>query len=131
MERCRLIGLGLIMVFVSGCGVGMKESLRGVAGISTKILDDNISSAEAKEFALGYDAVYSKTREIIAEIKAYIYAVDDSKNLVAIYVSNDDTTPVGIFFKKIDGAKTQVRVSSPSRFAREFIAAKIFSGLGK
>jgi hypothetical protein len=131
MERCKLIGLGLVMVIVCGCGVGMKESLRGVAGISTKVLEDNLSSAESKEFNLGYDAAYSKTREIIKEIKGYIYAEDKSKDLIAMYVTEEDTTPVGIFFKAVDNAKTRVSISSPSKFAKELIAGKIFSGLEK
>ena len=131
MERCKLIGLGLIMVFVSGCGVGLKESLRGVAGISTKILEDNLSSATSKEFNLDYDAAFSKAEKIIKEIGGYIYAVDKSKNLIAIYVTESDTTPVGIFFKGLGNTKTRVLISSPSKFAKELIAGKIFSGLEK
>jgi hypothetical protein len=131
MDRKKLIGRGLIMVFVSGCGVGMKESLRGVAGISTKVLENNLSSADSKEFNLDYDAVYSKALKIIKEIGAYIYAVDKSKDLVAIYVTEDDTTPVGVFFKAVDSTKTRVLISSPSKFAKELISGKIFSGLEK
>jgi hypothetical protein len=131
MKRCGLIGLGLIMVFVSGCGVGMKESLRGVAGISTKVLEDNLAGATAKEFNLDYDSVFSKVLKIIPEIGSYIYTVDKTKNLVAIYVAPEDTTPVGIFFKALGNAKTQVSIASPSKFAQELIAGKIFSGLEK
>jgi hypothetical protein len=57
--------------------------------------------------------------------------VDKSKNLIAIYVSEDDTTPVGIFFKVLDNTRTQVSVSSPSKFAQELISGKIFPGLEK
>lgn len=131
MKRCKLIGLGMVMVLVCGCGVGMKESLRGVAGISTKVLEDNLPSAESKEFNLGYDPAYSKTRKIIQDIKGYIYAEDKSRDLIAIYVTEEDTTPVGIFFKSVDNAKTRVSISSPSKFAKELIAGKIFSGLEK
>ncbi|MCX5708509.1 MAG: hypothetical protein NTY14_06025 [Candidatus Omnitrophica bacterium] len=131
MGRCKLIGLGLIMVFVSGCGVGMKESLRGVAGVSTKVLEDNLSGADSKEFDLAYDAVYSQVQKIVKEIGAYVYAVDKSKNLIAIYVTEEDTTPVGIFFKGLDNNKTRVSISSPSKFAKEIISGKIFSGLEK
>lgn len=131
MERCKLIGLGLIIVLVSGCGIGLKESLRGAAGISTKVLEDNLSTAESKEFNLGYDFVYSKVQKIIEEIKGHIYAADKPKNLIAIYVTEQDTTPVGIFFKALDNTKTRVLISSPSKFAKELIAGKIFSGLEK
>jgi len=125
-----LLGLA-VSLFCAGCGVGMKESLRGVAGISTEVLEDNLSSAASKEFNLNYDAAYSKALKIIKEIGGYIYAVDKPKNLVAIYVTEGDTTPVGVFFKSLDNTKTQVLISSPSKFAKEFIAGKIFSGLEK
>jgi hypothetical protein len=53
-----LLGVAIIL-FCSGCGVGMKESLRGVAGVSTKVLEDNLSSANSKEFNLDYGAADS------------------------------------------------------------------------
>jgi hypothetical protein len=122
---------GAVLIFSAGCGPGMKESLRGVAGISTKVLEDNLATADSKEFDLDYTAVYSKTQKIIQEIGAYVYTVNKSKNLIAIYVSSEDTTPVGIFFKEISSVRTRVSVSSPSKFAKELIAGKIFSGLEK
>ena len=120
-----------VLLFCSGCGVGMKESLRGFTGVSTKILEDNLPGADSKEFDLAYDVAYSRVQKVIKEIKAYIYSVDKSKNLIAIYVSEEDTTPVGIFFKGSDNAKTRVLISSPSKFAKELISGKIFSGLEK
>jgi hypothetical protein len=120
-----------ILLFCAGCSVGMKESLRGVAGVSTKVLEDNLSGADSKEFDLAYDAAYSRVRKTIKEIEAYIYAEDKPKNFIAIYVTEEDTTPVGIFFKRLDNNKTQVSISSPSKFAKELISGKIFSGLEK
>jgi hypothetical protein len=132
-SRCsKVMWLGVaVLLFCAGCGVGMKESLKGVAGVSTKILEDNLPGAESQEFNLDHDVAYSKVQKIIKEINAYIYEVDKSKNLIAIYVTEEDTTPVGIFFKGVDNAKTRVSISSPSKFAKELIAEKIFSGLGK
>jgi hypothetical protein len=129
-HKAVLLGLA-VLLFCAGCGVGMKESLRGVVGVSTKILEDNLSGATSQEFNLDYDTAYSKTLKVIKDIGGYIYAVDNSKNLIAIYVTEDDTTPVGIFFKSLDKTKTQVLISSPSKFAKELIAGKIFSGLEK
>ena len=51
--------------------------------------------------------------------------------MLALYVSQDDTTPVGIFFKEIDANNTQMEVSSPSKFAKEFIAKRVFSTFDK
>ncbi len=121
----------LVLLFCSGCCAGLKENLRGMAGISTKVLEDNLPSALTKEFNLGYDAAYAKTKSILKEINAFIYALDESKKLIAVYVSEKDTTPVGVFFKEIDSGKVQLQVSSPSSYARELIAGKVFSGLEK
>jgi hypothetical protein len=46
--------------------------------------------------------------------------------MIAIYVSETDTTPVGLFFKEIDKSNTQVEVSSPSTYAKELISEKVF-----
>lgn len=127
----KIILLMAVLLFSSGCGVRLKEGLRGVAGVSTKVLEDKLSSALTKEFNLDYNTVYSKTIDILKNINAYIYAIDNSKNLIAIYVSQTDTTPVGIFFKGLNKTKTQVRVSSPSPYAKELIAGKLFAGLEK
>jgi hypothetical protein len=129
-RRAVLLGLGFLL-FCAGCSVGMKESLRGVAGVSTKVLEDNLPGADSKEFNLDHDAAYSKVQKVIKEIGAYIYAVDKSRDLIAIYVTEEDTTPVGIFFKGLDNAKTLVSISSPSKFAKEIISGKLFSGLEK
>jgi hypothetical protein len=59
-------------------------------------------------------------------IGAYIYVKDIKKHMIAIYVSETDTTPVGLFFKEIDKSNTQVEVSSPSTYAKELISEKVF-----
>lgn len=129
-NNCILLLL-LALFFCAGCGAGLRENLRGIAGISTKTLEDNLPNAAVQEFNLGYGAAYSKTKSILKEINAFIYTLDESQKLIALYVSEKDTTPVGIFFKEIGGGKVQLQVSSPSSYAKEFIAGKIFAGLEK
>jgi hypothetical protein len=46
--------------------------------------------------------------------------------MIAVYVSESDTTPVGVFFKGVDNSNTEISVSSPSLYAKELIA-KILS----
>jgi hypothetical protein len=65
----------------------------------------------------------------LKDIGAYIYAEDKKKDLIAIYVSENNTTPVGLFFQETDNLHTQIEISSPSSFARDLIAEKIFSNL--
>ena len=127
----RLLLVLMVLLFCCGCSVGFKEGLRGFAGVSTKVLEDNLQSAASKEFDLSYSETYSAALDILKEIKAYIYEVDNSKDLIAIYVSEQDTTPVGIFFKQVHKSRTRVLVSSPSTNAKELISGKIFTELEK
>ncbi len=120
-----------VLLFFAGCSTGMKESLRGIAGVSTKVLEDELPKAVSQEFNLSYDTAYSKVNNILQGIKAYIYAVDNPRKLIAVYVSETDTTPVGIFFQEISKVKTRIQVSSPSQYAKELISKKLFTGLEK
>jgi len=131
MKNHKMILLIAVLLLCGGCVARVKEGLRGIAGVSTKVLEDNLSGAITKEFNLDYNTAYFKAKEVLKNIKAYIYAIEDSKNLIAVYVSEIDTTPVGIFFKGLDKAKTQVQVSSPSTYAKELIAGKLFAGMEK
>jgi len=124
-----LISLTGIM-FIAGC-VGFKEGLRGFAGISTKVLEEGKPNAISSSFNYDYNTCYLKVREILKDIGAYIYAKDSQKKMIAIYVSEEDTTPVGIFFEEVDKANTKIQVSSPSVYAKELISGKIFSTLEK
>jgi len=104
------------------------EGAKGFAGISTKSLEEGRKGAILKQVNYDYNTCYYKTKEfLITHTKAYIYAQGLKKHMLAIYVSEEDTTPVGIFFKEIDAANTQIEVSSPSTYAKEFIAGKVFS----
>lgn len=111
----------------SGCGGGFKEVVRGVAGNSTKVLKDTREAAAAKDFSCGYDDCLEKARKILSDMKTYVYAVEDG--LVAVYVSEDDTTPVGVFFSSDDAGTTKIEVSSPSGSARDRISRKLFAGM--
>jgi hypothetical protein len=67
--------------------------------------------------------------EELVAAKAYVYARDAATHLTAVYVSETDTTPVGIFLEPVDTATTRVLVSSPSSSARDLISGKLFSAL--
>ncbi len=122
--------LVLFVILASGCA-SVKETAKGIMGVSTKELGKNRDGAIKEVFNCEYKVCYNETMGIIKETGAYIYAVDVPNNLVAVYVSQTDTTPVGIFFKKIDAANTQIEVSSPSTYGKELIAKNIFTRLKK
>ncbi len=120
---CSVIGL-------LGCET-IEEGAKGVIGISTRALEKARKDAIVKTFNYDYATCYAMTQEALKHMHAYIYAHNMKKHMIAVYVSEEDTTPVGIFFQEIDKANTQVEVSSLSTYAKEFISEKFFSVLEK
>jgi hypothetical protein len=116
------------VILASGCAT-LKEAAKGIAGISTEALEKGRKDAIRRTFNCDYPTGYNKTKEILQHIGTYIYAQDQKKKMIAIYVSEEDTTPVGIFFKEIDATHTQLEVSSPSTYAKEFISVRVFLAL--
>jgi hypothetical protein len=117
----------LIGSMTAGCAAGT-EVARGVLGVSTKILEDGRKDAVRKTVAHGADECFIKAEESLKKAGAYIYARNKLTHMMAVYVSETDTTPVGIFMTAQDN-QTLVEVSSPSSFAKDFIAEKLFVDL--
>jgi hypothetical protein len=126
--RFAVVGFGLAVSLFTGCA-GMKEVVRSVAGTSTREVEKSRKNSIKKVFKCDYFTCYAKTQDALKRIGAYVYAEDKEKDLIAIYVSEKDTTPVGLFFQDIDNTHTQIEISSPSSFARDSIAEKIFANL--
>lgn len=119
--------IGLLL----GCATVIEGS-KAFAGISTRSLEEQRKSAIIKKVNYDYDTCYNKTKEaLVTGIGAYIYAQSLKKHMIAVYVSREDTTAVGVFFTEIDADNTQIEVSSLSTYAKEFIAGKLFSALEK
>lgn len=130
----------LLITVLSGCSI-IKEMGKGFAGVSTQVLEDKRKDALKKSFALDYNDCYAKVKDILAKDtsakgtldkgsdKPYIYSEDTRKEMIAVYLSETDTTPVGIFFTKESAINTLIEISSPSIYAKEEIAKRIFTGL--
>ena len=127
---CIIALLGYCVIALLGCGT-IKEAAKGFMGISTRSLEKARKDAIIKTFNYDYFTCYTKTLDILKSMQAYIYMQSIKKHMIAIYVSEKDTTPVGLFFKEIDTANTQVEVSSLSTYAKEFISGKVFFVLDK
>ena len=128
---CIVISIFAFCIFnFMGCAL-LWEGVKGLAGVSTRALEDNRKTAITKAFNYDYFTCYTKTLDILKSMQAYIYMQSIKKHMIAIYVSEKDTTPVGLFFKEIDTANTQVEVSSLSTYAKEFISGKVFPILDK
>jgi hypothetical protein len=117
-----------VVLFLGGCA-SFQEGMKGFSGVSTKILVDGRKDALVKSFDYDYATCNTKVLAILNDIEAYIYAKDAFDHMIAVYVSAKDTTPVGIFLKTLEANKTQVEVSSPSTYAKEWMANKIFTAL--
>jgi len=130
----------LLSTVLLGCAT-IKDLPKGIAGVSTRVLEDSRKDALKKSFALNYNDCYAKVKDILVKntlVKdtldkpaeaPYIYSEDSRKKMIAIYLSETDTTPVGIFFTEESTTSTLIEVSSPSIYAKEEIAKKIFSGI--
>jgi len=128
MRRMKLFLLFFILCFLSGCS-GLKEATRGFAGVSTKILEDKRGEAIKKDLNGDLLTMHGKIKDILKKEDLYVYRDDPAKNLIAIYASDTDTAPVGIFLTEIDKSNTRIEISSPSTYGKEVIANIIFSSL--
>ncbi len=128
MRIVRLCFLFFIFCFLSGCS-GFKETTRGFLGVSTKILEDNREGAMKKDFNADLPTIHQKIKDILKIEGAYVYRDDLSANLIALYLSDTDTTPVGIFLTEVDKNSTRIEVASPSTYGKEVIADIIFGTL--
>lgn len=121
--------LSILWAVAAGAGcAAVTEAGRGIAGVSTKVLEDNRDSAVQRSYPVGLARCREMVEAVLADSKVYMYARNEQKQMLAFYMSASDTTPVGVFFVPQGTASTQVQVSSPSRYARELIADKIAAG---
>ena len=125
----------LLVICVFSCSVlaiscaTMREIGKGIAGTSTKVLEDGRANAITKDFRYDYFTSYTKALDALRDMGAYIYTQSLKGHMIAVYVSKRDTTPVGVFFKEIGVNNTQVEVSSPSLTAKALISARLFKSL--
>jgi hypothetical protein len=120
----------ILATVLSGCAT-VKEMGKGFIGVSTQVLEQKRKDALKKSFALDYKRCYLKVKDILNQKnkESNIYAQDSKEKFIAIYLSPSDTTPVGIFFTEEPGGNTLIEISSPSIYAKEEIANRIFTGI--
>lgn len=112
------------IIYLSGCA-GVTDSAKGILGVSTKVLVDGKPSAIKATYPVGYLKCRDTVNGVLSENKVYVYARDESKKMIAFYLTANDTTPAGVFFSAQNSTATEVAVASPSRYAKEFISDKI------
>ncbi|MFA6384805.1 MAG: hypothetical protein WCY10_05485 [Candidatus Omnitrophota bacterium] len=131
-QENRAIFAAICCAAVVGAGCcGFKEGSRGFLGVSTKVLEDGRQNAISRTYPVNYAKCLETVNTALADSKAYVYARKDADKMIAFYLTESDTTPVGVFFTEKDGSATEVAVSSPSRYAKEFITDKIAAGFNK
>lgn len=120
----------VLLLSTAGCAT-LKEGAKRVMGISTKELEKGRKNALVKEMPYDYFTTYTKTLDILKQLNFYIYEQNIKRHMIAIYISEADTTPVGLFFKELDANRTQMEFSSPSTYAKEYVLGKISSAFEK
>jgi len=123
-----IIILTLALSLLSGCA-RTEEVAKGILGISTKSLEDLRPQAIKETINADLNTCYSNSLEILNKSKMYIYRQDREKGVIAVYLSETDTTPVGIFFTKIDDRQTLIEITSRSLYAKESAATELLSEL--
>ena len=124
----RLILILLAISFIYGCA-GVKEAARGFAGISTKALEESRPDAIKKSYNMNFYAAHRKVKEVLKKAGSFIYRDDPKADLIAVYLSEKDTTPVGVFFTEMGKDIILVEVSSPSTYGKETISKYVFGYL--
>lgn len=119
--------LSVLMIF-SACGCAtLTEGLKRLVGISTQDLEKIRKNATARVFEKDYKACRKAVEKGLPKIKgAVIYENDPKRDMIAIYYVDVNTTPVGIFFKEVDPAHTEIGVASEAPDAQAYIAKKLF-----
>ncbi len=138
MNKAVLLLFSLTLM-VSGCA-SARQFGKALAGVSTKELESVRSQGVSRDFNCDYFTAYEKVLEALKKPlgaqgeknqeqdagRFYIYEKVVARHLIAGYVSETDTTPVGIFFDEIDKNNTRITVASESTFARDFVAENLF-----
>ena len=128
MRVFKYLLLYVFIIAAAGCAT-VTEGVKCVAGVSTKVLEDGRAKAIKKTFNFDYITCDAKVRKILKKTGAYIYADKKAEKLIAIYMSESETTAVGIFFTEVDPLNTQIELSSPSTDAKEIESKRIFDYL--
>ncbi len=109
------------------CGCATPGNIwKSFLGVSTEGIEASRGDAVTKVFDYDYKACYDKLEALLKKMpNVSIYA--KTKDMIAVYVINPNTTPVGLFFKAIDSGHTKVEISSESTPTKEWVARSIFS----
>ena len=124
MNNYFVIWILLPVILLTGCAI-IQDTAKGIAGVSTKELQEGRKDAIVKQFDYGYNTCFNKVKKTLTLKGSYLYAQSMPRHMIALYVSEEDTTPVGIFFKEIGTNKTQIEITSASKYAKEFIAKRL------
>ena len=102
------------------------EVFKGFFAVSTRELEELKKDAMVKVFEYDYKTCYDKTLALVKKMPdTTIYA--EKKDLIAVYCTCLNSTPVGIFFEEVDSTHTRVLLSSASSRAKDWVAANVFS----
>lgn len=123
---CLIIGF----FFFHGCA-SLKETGKKVWGSSIEHLEKERSRGQAQNFALSLDKCFVEAEKLITATGAQVYLKDEQKGFLAAmnFKGHVDTTQAGIFFTRLEDAKTKVEIASMSPKLVDDVSEIIFTGL--
>lgn len=125
MKRTAVFLIAFLCIATSAAA-SPADFFKGFLAVSTSELEELKKDAMVKVFPYDFDTCYEKTLSIIRKMPdTTIYA--QRRDLIAVYCTSLNSTPVGVFFEKVDQSNTKVLLSSPSSRAKDWVAANVFS----
>ena len=125
MKNRLMIGLLCFLLFgAAGCA-GIKQTTRAFLGTSTKELRQAREQAIVRVVNHDYQGCYKRVEAGLLGLGSHIYSKEE--DLIAVYISSEDTTPAGVFFRQVEDKKTELGITSPSKDTKEYLAEKIFA----
>jgi len=121
-----VIAVSILLNAGVSCASPQTDIFKALFAVSTRELEELKKEALVKIFDYDYKTCYEKTLALVEKmVGTKIYAQE--KDVIAVYCSSLNNTPVGIFFEKVDVSHTKVLISSASSGAKEWVASNVFS----
>jgi len=70
-----------------------ERNIQRDTGVSTRELDKRRADAIKRTYDCQYEDSFNKVLEVLNNERCYVYVKDFKKRMIAIYVSEQDTTP--------------------------------------
>ena len=114
----------VFFVLAQGCA-SFSGRVNGFLGKSVREIESSRIKSVKLVIPGDYDTVYAGVLSELKKEGRYIYRQDRNGRLIAFYMSNENTTVAGVFFKETAEGKIELEIASPSSDARNLLAESL------